>query len=439
MDCSNDTIFSKNQSVIHDEDCHLYGASSLCLKQGGILTASLNGSGVVGFWWKSSTPEYHSHADKVEFLVDGDVVGSIFGDTDWEWIEFCCEGDYLHNLEWRYVESGYGYEIIDTEQKVWIDRYNATTPQTLRIGLNNNVVKCSTSNATWIATNINAQTTCLRNLSGQGGRINIEVDSEGTLMFNSEVKSRTYFRDYGGDLYDSFVVYVDGRYVAPTIDEYGKYRVNITQAGPHLICLDYETIPEYVLSLTDDATVLLYGLVWDCPMPLIADDMVDDDVPALFDSVVDDRLSDEIRNVSDYKKFRDWASTVRNVNGSGFAGLQAVKSSPHAWLSFALGMESLLTKEPADGDIKIDNFEPALTFGKYDFEVSIEDVAVGSGATEENIKKVLGIEGTTKLGDDFDASNVSVSLAEPKDGKIKFTAGPTDTTATSFFMKVKMK
>ena len=45
-------------------------------------------------------------------------------------------------------------------------------------------------------------------------------------------------------------------------------------------------------------------------------------------------------------------------------------------------------------------------------------------------------------GDDtkpFSTDNVGITLAEPKDGKIKFTAGPTDTTATSFFMKVKMK
>ena len=178
------------------------------------------------------------------------------------------------------------------------------------------------------------------------------------------------------------------------------------------------------------------------PIPALPDNPSASDVHEALEGSADAALQEHITEPAVYDAYRAWAESVKDTGGAAIAGQQAVKDSPHAWLSFALGSESLIAEAPAEGDIKIDNFEPSETSGKYDFEVSIEDVTVGNGATEENIKKVFGIEGSTALGDDtkpFSAENVGITLAEPKDGKIKFTAGPTDTTATSFFMKVKMK
>ena len=178
------------------------------------------------------------------------------------------------------------------------------------------------------------------------------------------------------------------------------------------------------------------------PIPEIDADASPSEIAVALNGSADEKLVSMITDAENYTAYRTWSESVKDTSGAAVAGQQAVKDSPHAWLSFALGSESLIGKSPAEGDIKIDNFEPSKTSGKYEFEVSIEDVTVGSGATEENIKKVFGIEGSTEIGDNtkpFSAENVGITLAEPKDGKIKFTAGPTEQTATRFFMKVKMK
>ena len=166
------------------------------------------------------------------------------------------------------------------------------------------------------------------------------------------------------------------------------------------------------------------------------------EVAAALNAAADEKLGEHIKDVKTYNEFTDWAEKVKVAGGTTAAGVSGVLSSPCAWLSFALGTESLIAKTPTEGDIKIENFNPSDTSGKYDFEVSIEDVTIGDGATEENIKKVLGIEGSTALGNDtkpFSADNVCLTLAQPKNGKVKFTVSPADSTAKQFFMKVKMK
>jgi len=40
--------------------------------------------------------------------------------------------------------------------------------------------------------------------------------------------------------------------------------------------------------------------------------------------------------------------------------------------------------------------------------------------------------------DGFSSDKVDIEFAEPADGKVKFTAGPKDASAGTFFMKVKI-
>ena len=78
--------------------------------------------------------------------------------------------------------------------------------------------------------------------------------------------------------------------------------------------------------------------------------------------------------------------------------------------------------------------------GAFDFTVSVKDVAVGSGATDANLKKVFGLGGTAQLGvEEFDPDRVALEFGTPVNGKLKFTASPKDKTAKSFFMKMKVR
>ena len=183
----------------------------------------------------------------------------------------------------------------------------------------------------------------------------------------------------------------------------------------------------------------------DAVIPELPNNATQAQVESVLEGSADARLKTHITDAITYNEYRTWAGSVKDTSCAAVAGQQTVKDSPHAWLSFALGTESLIAEAPEEGDINIGAFEVSADGGgtsslpRFDFEVSIEDVTIGSGATEANIKKVLGIEGTTSLGDDFSTDNVTILSAGPKDGRIKFTVSPIDTDASSFFMKVKMK
>ena len=250
----------------------------------------------------------------------------------------------------------------------------------------------------------------------------------------------------GSRYYDYAKVELDGAevYRAGNVD-WTSLVISVANSGSHTIRWTYLKNASgsygYDAAWLDDV-IWKPSVVQVDPIPELPDNPSTADVREALDGSADTALRENITEPAVYDAYRTWAESVKDTSGAAVAGQQMVKNSSHAWLSFALGTESLIAEAPAEGDIKINNFEPSETSGKYDFEVSIEDVSVGNGATEENIKKVFGIEGSTALGDDtkpFSTDNVGITLAEPKDGKIKFTAGPTDTTATSFFMKVKMK
>jgi len=99
----------------------------------------------------------------------------------------------------------------------------------------------------------------------------------------------------------------------------------------------------------------------------------------------------------------------------------------------------LIENAPTDEDLTIEAFEPAGESGKFDFTVSVKDIEVGSEAAAENLKKVFGLEGGSSLKC-LSSDNVDITFGVPKDGKVKFTAGPNAANAdvTTFFMKVKL-
>ena len=92
-----------------------------------------------------------------------------------------------------------------------------------------------------------------------------------------------------------------------------------------------------------------------------------------------------------------------------------------------------------DEDLKVEEFKPSSESGKFEFTVSVKDVAVGSEAAEENLKQIIGLEGAESFGEVFKSENVAIKFGQPEDGKLKFTAEPKNKDTKSFFMKMKVR
>ena len=167
------------------------------------------------------------------------------------------------------------------------------------------------------------------------------------------------------------------------------------------------------------------------PVPELPPSASADEVRVALEGSVDAKFQENITDVTVYGQYREWAMKI---------GAESVKGAANSWISFAVDSAALLEKVPVDSDLKIEEFKPASAEGAFDFTVSVKDVAVGSEATDANLKKVFGLGGTTQLGtEDFDPDKVALEFGTPVNGKLKFTASPKDKTAKSFFMKMKVK
>lgn len=172
------------------------------------------------------------------------------------------------------------------------------------------------------------------------------------------------------------------------------------------------------------------------PIPDLGGEPVVDEIEDVLYEATDGRLIRHITDGGKYKAFHQWAD---RACGSDFVKRQGLKESSNAWLSFALDSDTLIVNTPKQGDLTIDDFKSSETSSDaFDFELSVEGIAIGDGATADNLAEVFGVEGATTLNGEFSADNVELSFETPIEGKVKCTARPKDATATSFFMKANM-
>ena len=179
-------------------------------------------------------------------------------------------------------------------------------------------------------------------------------------------------------------------------------------------------------------------------------------IPRLGKSATSDEIKDALagtadaavaKNVSDAQKYDEYEKWASRLAASGVP-LKAIKSSSSAWMSYALGTSALLSDNIKSEDIKIESFEPSKD-GGFVLEVSIVDVGIGDGVeiteenmdlVKENIRKVLGIEGSPTLNPSrFSADNVEIVVDSPENGNAKFRVSPLPDAGGSFFMRVKVK
>ncbi len=181
-----------------------------------------------------------------------------------------------------------------------------------------------------------------------------------------------------------------------------------------------------------------YATVDDLYPVLDANATVEDVANALGGSV-DTNLAKNITSVEMYSKYKEWAISVKSPSGEGVAGVEAVMDSSIAWMSFALDQSRLIANEPVEGDVSIASLDLVETDGAFEFTVNINQIDVGDGAVEENLKKLFKIEGTATLGSDenFSSENVEIKLAEPVNGNVKFKILPKD-SPDSFFIRATL-
>jgi len=272
--------------------------------------------------------------------------------------------------------------------------------------------------------------------------MSVTVKGPGTLTFKWKGDCEADPR--GRYTYDRGVFTVDGT-TQTRIDgatDWKSVSVSVTGAGEHVLTWTYVKDDYDEDDYEGGDCIWVDAVTWSgswpeagAAFPDLGSSPTAAQVAEAVAGAVDPGVRTHITDGTSYNAFRTWAMAVKDSSGK-VAGLDAVANSSWAWLSYALASETLIAALK-DGDVKVEGFEPASAAGKFDFTVSVDGVRVGNAASQENLKKVFGIEGGSSLGA-MSSDNVALTFGTPANGKVKFTAWPKDTSLSTFFMRVKL-
>jgi len=184
----------------------------------------------------------------------------------------------------------------------------------------------------------------------------------------------------------------------------------------------------------------------DDPIPALGADASPEAVAVALDGSRDGGLAENIGDATCYRAYYDWARGVTNATATS---AWAIKQSPRAWRSFALGADALIARDIASNDVHIVSFEPSADTGRppcpFVFEVAIDGVNIGGGVVaaemlKANLKKVFEVEGASTLEEGmFTTDNIEITFDAPANGRARFAATPPVNAGKVFFMRVKVK
>ena len=235
--------------------------------------------------------------------------------------------------------------------------------------------------------------------------------------------------------YDYAEFTIDGVFVGEIGDEsdWTYVTIPVEGEGPHVLRWMYHKDES---GSDGDDCAWLSEVSWEPtqvaePIPELPENSTAEHVQSALAGSADSTLLANVTDAATYNAYREWALKI---------GAAEVKASSFAWVSFATDSEVLLAKMPTDDDLKVEEFKPSATAGSFDFTVSVEGVTIGDKASEDNLKKLFGLEGTESLDPAaFSSAKVALEFKEPQGGKLKFTATSAVDNAKSFFMKAKVK
>ena len=272
------------------------------------------------------------------------------------------------------------------------------------------------------------------------------VSGAGTISFRWKVVCEW---DESGDMsWDRAVFFTNGVEAARMDGTSGWKEISFTfaDAGSHALRWQFQKDDYNEEEFADHAWVS--GIVWTPrgesptePIPPLPTTATDSEVAAALAGSGDANLLAAVTTAAQYAAYRTWALSVTN----DVLSAQNVKDSAHTWLSYALGADRLVTKELANGDVKIESFSSVPGADGFRFEVSIQGVNIGGGFVEAetlkaNMGTVLGVEGSATLRPvAFSSDGIDIMFDVPQNGKARFTATPPSSAGDTYFMRVKVK
>lgn len=175
-----------------------------------------------------------------------------------------------------------------------------------------------------------------------------------------------------------------------------------------------------------DASVLKLEFQAD-PLPEIA---ADSDVGNALMGAGDNSLRVHLTSKAQYDLFRAW------VDSKGLEH-QAVKDSPRAWFSYAIGATGLVEQAFQNDDLTICSLSVAAN-GVFSFEVEVKGVPLDTVATSEKLATVFEVQGASSLNaNSFSSDKVTTLLGVSANGRLSVIATP-KVAYEKFFVRVRM-
>ena len=199
------------------------------------IETSVEGAGTLSFVWKSST---EARYDMFQLIVDGEVKGTISGETPWTTNTIVLAGG-AHTIRWNYRKSRSGTAGADM---VWLDSvtWTADVPPTLAEALNPDLFWTTDGDIEWSAVRKDTILDTHDDWATVGGLSDYEsslvetaVYGAGVLMFDWAVSCE--------DGYDWFDFIADGEIRESITGEAGWKTVTIEfkTAGRHVLQWEY--------------------------------------------------------------------------------------------------------------------------------------------------------------------------------------------------------
>ena len=275
----------------------------------------------------------------------------------------------------------------------------------------------------------------------QTSRLETVVFGPGTVTFSCKVSGEVLKRI----VFDGLAFCIDGVQQGDLMgnEDWATNSFEVTGAGTHTLSWLYVKDGDGDGDGEDCAWV--DAISWTPavvdPIPELATDADAEAVAAALAGSGDASLLANVTNAVQYVAYRTWALPITN----GTVSAQAVKDSGSTWRSFALGADALIGGDLVSDDIRIASFVPANEAGKFEFEVSVKGVNIGSGSVSAetlraNLEKVLVIEGSATLAPGtFSPDGIeTVSLDATEGGNARITVRPPTSAGSAYFMRVEL-
>ncbi len=174
------------------------------------------------------------------------------------------------------------------------------------------------------------------------------------------------------------------------------------------------------------------------PVPEIATTATAGDIAAALEGAGDATLVKKVTTCEKYTNYRAW---VTKIAGNTFADRKNVKAATNSYLGYALNLSTLPAALPQDGDLTVESLAANTEkSGEWKLALSLKNYDIGSDALSANLKELFTVECTKDLSasSTWTTDLVETTFETPVNGDAIISVKPTDTTATSLFIRLRL-